>query len=119
MALPKRRKAAPMGVRVSDRVRSPGHLSWLRGFTCLAFGRDPDGCEGPIEAHHVSEDGNAGTGIKAPDSDAVPLCATHHALGHAIGWGTFAGRYGVDLLAAAARFWRISPHRKKWEDRDK
>lgn len=110
-----RRKVPKMGVRQSERVRSPSHLAWVRGFSCLAFGRDPEGCDGRIEAHHVSEDGNAGMGIKAPDSEAVPLCAKHHAQGHAIGWATFAARYGIDLLAHAARLWRTSPHRKKTE----
>ncbi len=102
-----------MGVRKAERVRSPSHLAWVRGFACLAFGRDPAGCEGRIEAHHISEDGSAGMGIKAPDSNTVPLCAKHHALGHAIGWGTFSARFGIDMLAHAATLWRTSPHRRK------
>lgn len=36
--------------------------------------------------------------------------------GHRIGWVSFAGRYGVDLLAHAAKLWRVSPHRKKMEE---
>ena len=110
-----RRKPPKMGVREPARTRSPGHLAWVRGFACIAFGRDPDGCQGKIQSHHVSEDGNAGMGIKAPDSDAVPLCARHHDMGHTIGWVTFATRFGLDLVAHAAKFWRTSPHRAKAE----
>lgn len=106
-----RRKRQPMGVRESDRVRSPGHLKWVRGHDCILSNRGE--CGGKIEAHHVSQDGNAGMGVKAPDDCVVPLCSAHHAEGHNIGWVTFAVRYGVDLLAIAAMLWRISPHRKK------
>ncbi len=111
-----RRKPPKMGVRPPERVRSEAHLKWVRGFTCIAFGRGTDECEGKTEAHHVSEDGNAGMGVKAPDSDAVPLCAKHHSLGHQIGWMTFAGRYGVDMLAHASRLWRLSPHRPRGDE---
>lgn len=112
----KRRKATKMGVRKSERIRSTGHQQFVRGFVCLAFDRDPTGCDGKMHAHHVSEGGNAGMGVKAPDSDLVPLCAKHHDEGHTGGWTTFAVKYSVDLLAHAAKLWRISPHRKKWEE---
>lgn len=108
-----RRKPPKMKIREETRVRSQAHLKFVRGFVCAIMGRAGHECEGKIEAHHVSEDGNAGMGIKAPDSDAVPLCSRHHAEGHRVGWETFAARYGVDLLAHAAKLWRISPHNRE------
>lgn len=112
----RRRKAQKMGTREQTRVRSAGHLAWVRGFACIVFGRDE--CDGKIQAHHVSENGNAGMGVKAPDSDAVPLCVKHHEEGHRIGWTSFAAKYGVDMLAHAAKLWRTSPHRRKWESQE-
>jgi hypothetical protein len=56
-----------------------------------------------VQAHHVRTAANAGTGLKPPDTAAVPLCDQHHYEGHQIGWRTFEARYRVDL-AGEARF---------------
>lgn len=54
--------------------RSARHLAWLRGLNCAWCGRQP-----PCEASHH---GRRGTGIKASDLDAIPLCARCHAHHH-------------------------------------
>ena len=114
--IPRRRKRSKMGVRTEARIRCPGHLSWTRGLVCLAAGRDPEPCYGRMEAHHVSEDGNAGMGIKAPDTDVVPFCEFHHARGHRTGWKRYAAEVlRLNLMDCAADIWRRSPHRAKLE----
>lgn len=97
-----------MNVRTPDRIHCPGHLAWIRNTRrCLA---DSPDCQGGMEAHHVRENGNAGTGLKPGDDDAVPLCAFHHHELHTIGAKTFEARHKVDLDGSAAIGWRDSPH---------
>lgn len=107
----KRRVRPKMGVRKSDRIRSSQHLAWTRGNRCLV---DNAECFGGMEAHHVRENGNAGTGLKPGDDDAVALCAYHHAELHRIGAHTFQRRHACDLDKAAAQNWKDSPHGIKW-----
>ena len=112
-AFPKRRVREPMNVRQSGVIRCPSHLGWLRNTReCLAS--SSAACSGRMEAHHVRENGNAGTGIKPPDSDAVPLCAHHHRQLHNVGSKTFEAMHGVDLDKTAAACWRESPHGVKF-----
>ena len=101
--IPKRRVRPKMGVRVSSRIRCTSYLQYVRGRACLAEGPS---CFGDPEAHHVRENGNAGTGIKPPDSDAVPLCAGHHAELHRVGAKTFESRHGCDLDKQAVAHWQ-------------
>lgn len=120
----KRRTRPKMGVRVSDVVRCPSHLKWVRGHSCCLDGLSltvagvhvPHVCEGRIEAHHVREGANGGVGMKPDDSTTVPLCSKAHAAGHAQGWSTFQGVWRVDLTATAADLWRASPHGRKWRE---
>lgn len=107
----KKRKAAKMGVREETKVRSPAHLKHVRSFVCCAFGRSGHECGGRMECHHVHENTDGGIGTKPSDEFTVPLCATHHRLLHDHGETAFQAKYGVDLLAIAARLWRTSPAR--------
>lgn len=111
----RRRPKPKMGTREETRVRSASHLRWVRGFCCSIMGRGSHECAGNIEAHHVKEDTDGCLGKKPSDEFAVPLCSVAHAELHNGGEATFQGRYGVDLLAIAARLWRTSPHRVRDE----
>lgn len=110
-----RRKRPKMGVREPSKVRSPGHLQWLRGHICAV---NTLACNGRIEAHHVREtiDGEAGgIGLKPDDSCAVPLCQFHHQSLHIGGTKTFQELHKIDLAAIAAAMWKRSPYRLKKE----
>lgn len=111
----KRRKREPMGVREPHVIRSPGHLAWVRGHVCAIEGKPGHTCEGKTESHHVREGSNGGMGLKSDDSDAVPLCAEAHALGHRIGWQAFQRAFLINLPNLAAELWQRSPHRLKQE----
>lgn len=125
----KRRKRQRSGIRDEDGpIRCPGHLKWVRGHECAIANFTPVGksihgkewsvphvCIGRIEAHHVREGANGGTGLKPDDSTAVPLCAHAHKRGHDKGWETFQKEWGIHLPSIAAEFWRKSPHRLKYE----
>lgn len=115
MSFLKRRKREPMGIREPEQIRSPSHLAWVRGHCCAIAGKSGHICEGRMEAHHVREGSNGGMGMKSDDSDAVPLCAEGHALGHRIGWQSFQRVYLVNLPSIAADLWKRSPHRIAWE----
>lgn len=117
--LPKRKQRERSGIRDNDGpIRCAGHLKWVRGHSCCLDGlsinvagvRVPHACEGRIEAHHVREGANGGTGLKPDDSTAVPLCSKAHANGHTQGWSTFQGVWRVDLEATATDLWKASPH---------
>lgn len=107
----KKRKAAKMGVREETKVRSHRHLTHVRSFVCCAFGRSGHECDGRMEAHHVREETDGGVGMKPSDEFTVPLCSVAHMELHSKGEATFQAKYGVDLLAIAARLWRTSPAR--------
>jgi hypothetical protein len=115
VTLLKRRKREPFGIREPEQIRSPGHLAWVRGHECCIAGKSGHACEGRMEAHHVREGSNGGMGLKCDDSEAVPLCAEGHALGHRIGWQTFQRSFLVNLPGIAADLWKRSPHRISYE----
>ena len=52
--------------------RDLSYLKYIRTCACLLCGRSP------VEAHHCNRPGDGGTGIKASDYRAVPLCWEHH-----------------------------------------
>ena len=113
--LKRRRRKGQMGsVKPDGPLRSKPHLQWVRiGFPC-AVNNGPHACwRKDIEAHHVREDGNAGLGIKPPDSDAVPLCACHHAELHSIGRVSFEQGYHIDLSEIAQDLAARSPHLRR------
>ncbi len=88
-------------------------LQWLRGRPCAVYGCSTGA---KMQAAHVPG-GDAGTGTKASDRFAIPLCAEHHRNQHDMGWKTFAARLlgGRDPVALAAAYWRAWPGRAAWE----
>lgn len=113
-----RRKPPKSGIaRNPDRIRSPAHRKWVRGFACAcADARHPDQavpCHPLIECAHVRTGTDGGTGIKPSDSWTVPLCKAHHAEQHAIGEPAFERKYGVNLKRIAEDLARQSPHLRK------
>jgi hypothetical protein len=57
--------------------RSRKYLSWIRKQPCF------NGCYGPTVAHHITGVGSlSGTGRKAGDNYAIPLCVECHAEMH-------------------------------------
>lgn len=89
----------------APRERDTGYLAWLHTQPCLLTDEEPCTCGGfldvvtkryAIHAHHV-----VSRGARGSDKGCVPLCATHHAEGHRIGWKTFQARHSVDLKREA------------------
>ena len=111
------RRAPRTKPRPDDRVYSPGHLKWIRGRECCVatadFGPQAIVCDqGRCDPHHAKTRGAGGN-----DSQVVPLCRRHHTQldSWGIGQETFQDIYKVNLLELAAEYWRLSPHRRKWE----
>lgn len=77
------------------------YLAWIRTLRCSACGKSA-----PSEAAHTGNDG--GTGIKASDYSAIPLCAHCHRVGmysyHAAGKKTFAAMYCLDYDALVQKY---------------
>lgn len=110
--LPRKKDIIKAARAAADPDRSPKHMAWIRRtFVCAAF-RSGD-CEGPNHAHHVRSAATAGTGLKPPDFDTVPLCVLHHDEIHQIGAESFERKHGVDLLAEARMLAKLSPHKIK------
>jgi hypothetical protein len=97
-------------VEKPDDRKNPAHLGWLRTLPCTVKGWP---CSKEIHAHHIRTAATAGTGIKPPDADAVPLCSTHHDEGHRHGWETFQNKYQINLRGRAAALAAHSPHIKR------
>lgn len=95
-------RAVPAAPAVVGTWRRTGenskHLAWVRSMSCCVGGAR---CGTKTHAHHVRAGTGGGTGMKPPDSAAVPLCAAHHSEGHTKGWVTFEAKYRVDLRAIA------------------
>ena len=104
-----RRIPKPPRFNAPKRVRSPGHLKFVRGFACVACSSTQ-----AIHAHHVRLGAPAGIGQTPDDSFAVSLCATCHNRVHVLGEATFQKFHNLDLLALAAEFVKASPHRSKF-----
>lgn len=81
-------------------ARDAAYLTWIRSLPCAACGR-----AARSEAAHVGTDG--GTGIKANDYSAIPLCAACHRVGpnsyHMAGKRTFAAMWCLDYNGIVAR----------------
>ena len=112
MAFPKKRKRERMGCR-DERPRYWKHMRHVRSTFACAVPNCRTGTK--IVFHHVRRAGNAGMGQK-DDRYGVALCQEHHDQGHQIGWPTFEGQYGVDLVKQSEWFERNSPHREWLED---
>lgn len=121
----KRRRRERMNVRPPERVRSEGHMQWVRGHECAVsdktwFDELDDitrrhRCDGKVQSHHVRVEGQGTTGEKPGDDKTVALCDLAHREGHRIGWKSFEAKYRVDLTAIARELWARSPHRVKHE----
>lgn len=94
---------------------APGFLKYVRGRSCLVANA---GCSERIEAAHVDYAGGKGIGTKVADRYAVPLCSTHHAMQHVMGWAAFERQYFGEAgyaLKAAEFLWSRWGGRTKWE----
>jgi hypothetical protein len=110
----KRRKREKFGTRQETRIRCPAHLAWVRGHVCAAQNWE---CGGQIQAAHVRLGTDGAGSVKPSDSHAIPLCAQHHLIQHAMGEASFEHDYKFDMKALAAQLWKASPHRRKWEQK--
>jgi hypothetical protein len=114
--IPQKRKRKPMGVKVSTVIRSPGHLAWIRKRECaVASGA----CSGVTEAAHVRTGTDGGTSLKPGDNWTLPLCSHHHRWQHNNGEASFEVFFKINMKAIAQAMWQASPHRRKWEDKQK
>ena len=86
----------------------PKHRAWIRSRLCVC---DGNGCRGVVQAHHVRDGTDGGTGLKPHDRWCVPLCAQHHAEGHRDGWRSFERLHNVKLRSEALRLAERSPDR--------
>lgn len=59
------------------RLALPEYLEWLKGKPCCVCGKEPYGDHKSIPAHQ-RVGGAGGTGIKPPDTYALPLCNDCH-----------------------------------------
>ncbi|MCR9254763.1 MAG: hypothetical protein NXI16_01555 [Alphaproteobacteria bacterium] len=102
----------------AGRVRSPGHLAFVRSHHCSV-----PGCQQmPVEAAHVSYahfpgHKNPAMSDKNHDCFTVSLCTAHHSEQHNIGERAFEERYGVILEELAWAFFRASPKRVDMESK--
>lgn len=110
--LPSKRKPKRSGILRAPKRQWPRHRKFVKSHTCCVPGCDRE----PIECAHVSEDGNAGTALKAPDWDTISLCGgftsgteSHHAEQHRLGHAAFDAKYGIKSLKLSRQFARISP----------
>lgn len=108
MKLPRRisRKSGRDG-----RLRSPGHLKWIRGFECSCTAAVLHTRK--VEAAHVRTGTDGAMGMKPSDNWTIPLCDMHHKIQHDMGETAFEQTYGVDMKAIAQALWQRSPHRRK------
>ena len=109
MTLPARIKREPKP-EMPERIRSPGHLAWIRKHGCCV----PLCNQRPIQAHHVRKGTDGAGSLKPGDQNAISLCYLHHSHVHNWGEDTFEARYAIDMKALAREFSERSPHRRKF-----
>tara|TARA_Y100001972_G_scaffold27563_1_gene33889 strand:+ start:824 stop:1135 length:312 start_codon:yes stop_codon:yes gene_type:complete len=68
-------------------LKSQRHLQHIRNQPCALCASNPEECSGSVQAHHLMKPwlGYRGTGMKAGDENAIPLCFEHHRDLHAVG----------------------------------
>jgi hypothetical protein len=106
------------------------YLAWLRKRPCYLADHRAGGCglmpgRKPVEAAHVDHGGDKGTGTKASDRFAIPLCPRHHdeqsgkigSFRNRGGWPSFELKYGFKAVEVAAAYWNAWPGRREWEAR--
>lgn len=104
-----RRKPLRSGIKRAPERRWRKHSQWVRGWCCVAFKSDPQGCDGKVEAAHVRTGTDGGMSEKPSDWWQVPMCARHHREQHQIGEPAFERKYGVDMKREALRLAKLSP----------
>jgi hypothetical protein len=116
----KRRKREPVNIRPPTKVRSEGHLQFVRGYECAA--RKGGCCSGKVQAAHVQDDPRVPYEERGSPSDnpgdnwTYPLCDGHHKLSHSMGHASFDKAYGIDRVKIAMDLWRQDVrHRLAWE----
>ena len=95
-----RKRNAP---RPAWKVQKAYH-QWLRGRPCAVESRG--GCDGHMEAAHTPDPMTKGTGTKAADHNAIPLCRGHHQA-HTLGGWSKIGLTRETAQAKAAEYWRL------------
>jgi hypothetical protein len=102
--------------RKSDKAekprRSPAHRAWVRGHACSACGT-----QAGIECAHVRTGTDGGVGIKPSDEWCISLCGPCHRRQHQIGEPAFEAETHIDMRALAVMFFKLSPHKRKLEER--
>ena len=89
----------------------PKHREWIRIQSCAIYGLNGHICGGRMQACHVRNGTDGGTGQKPHDKWCWPGCATAHAEQHQIGEESFQAKYRVNLKELAAMYWGHSPYR--------
>ena len=57
--------------------------------------------------------------MKPGDEWTISLCRWHHARQHQIGEGSFESAYGIDMIALAYEFARLSPALQRYRAKQK
>jgi hypothetical protein len=98
------KRKTPMKAKPPRRLKTvqsdPDYLAWVRTLSCVLACVAECLCNGPVEAHHAGR--RPGTGIKADDRTAIPLCTKHHRC-----WHDMTGPFALHDKAA----------RRDWADR--
>lgn len=89
-------------------TRDQDHLKFIRTLPCVTSGK-VDG----IESAHIRMHGDAGMGIKPPDSRVVPLFHMEHKRQHQIGEARFWGNSLVEAIDLAENLYRHTGDREK------
>jgi|TARA_R100000455_G_scaffold30716_1_gene22213 hypothetical protein len=69
---------------VVKRIVDKKHLQYVATQPCFVSKAGFMSCNGPIQVHHLLKpaSGMRGFGLRAHDSECIPLCAYHHAQLH-------------------------------------
>ena len=70
-------------------MRNRHYETWVKTLPCAICHDDTK-----TDPHHLKGGGGGGIGFKETDFWLMPLCRTHHAEGHQIGWGAWEKQYG-------------------------
>ncbi len=70
--------------RFKKRIEDREHLMYVCSLPCFISRAGYMSCSGPTQAHHLlkPKSGMRGFGLKAHDSEVIPLCQFHHAQLH-------------------------------------
>lgn len=113
MKIPRKRKRPKLGVRVSEKYWSPGHVGFVRGRECAISGKKGHVCSGRMEVHHEPTRGAGGD-----DRRCAPLCSAAHEERHRKGRKWFENHYGVNLEQVGKDCWQADAyHRRKYENK--